>query len=429
MIWGCLIGLPAYLIAEISQETSLPASLFGEGAVTEDVSGLFYLVNGILCLFVVEAVRRPTVVSVWIPLRRATALGPLLSVPAFFIHEELSTINEWTQLPEWAWVLVASVLVFVISRAARIRDRARGPALRPGLSPRQAAARRCRPSDSARRQPRRNRTPAGGGADALASASLRRRCFARRTASSGGAPAPGGKRRTPIRSQAPGGCSAESSMAALSRSTDWRHRSVRRAVSRRPGATRSRRAGRQSAALLRRRALRRPCGRNRSGRQRARAAGEPRPRCGDRLCVMSTARRLQKRIEVLEGQPRACFSATLKTGSAQSASQPRARTLRRRCSGGDHDEPAAATSRGRSRLRLRRLRHAVRLRLRRGALRRRARGEARGADGAVARQAASVHVAQQPAEPLRRLLAGDRRRARLRPRKPRRSTRRAYASA
>ncbi len=84
--------------------------------MTEDVSGLIYLVNGVLCLFVVEAVRRPTVISVWVPLRRATALGLLLSVPAFFIHEELNTINEWTQLPEWAWVLVASVLIFVISR-------------------------------------------------------------------------------------------------------------------------------------------------------------------------------------------------------------------------------------------------------------------------------------------------------------------------
>ena len=117
VIWGCLIGLPAYLIAEISQETSLPASLFGEAALTEDLSGLFYLVNGILCVFVVEAVRRPTVVSVWIPLRRATVLGLLLSAPAFFVHEELSTINEWTRLPDWAWVAVASVLVFLIARA------------------------------------------------------------------------------------------------------------------------------------------------------------------------------------------------------------------------------------------------------------------------------------------------------------------------
>ena len=116
VIWGCLIGLPAYLIAEASMETSLPATLFGVGAVTEDVSGLIYLVNGILCLFVVEAVRRPTVVNVWIPLRRATLLGLLLSVPAYFVHEEFSTINEWTNLPEWAWVLVASALIFLLSR-------------------------------------------------------------------------------------------------------------------------------------------------------------------------------------------------------------------------------------------------------------------------------------------------------------------------
>jgi hypothetical protein len=33
------------------------------------------------------------------------------------VHEELNTINEWTSLPEWARVLVASGLVFVISRA------------------------------------------------------------------------------------------------------------------------------------------------------------------------------------------------------------------------------------------------------------------------------------------------------------------------
>jgi hypothetical protein len=116
VIWGCLIGLPAYLIAEVSQETSLPASLLGADVITEDMSGFFYLVNGVLWLFVVEAVRRPTVVSVWIPLRRATALGLLLSIPAFLIHEELGTVNELTQLPEWAWVLLASLLVFAISR-------------------------------------------------------------------------------------------------------------------------------------------------------------------------------------------------------------------------------------------------------------------------------------------------------------------------
>ena len=116
VIWGCLIGLPANLMGEIWQETSLPNSLFGVAAATDDIVGLFYLVNGILCLFVVEAVRRRTVVSVWVPLRRVTVLGLLLSLPAFLIHEELNTVHEWTALPEWAWVLLASVLVYLISR-------------------------------------------------------------------------------------------------------------------------------------------------------------------------------------------------------------------------------------------------------------------------------------------------------------------------
>lgn len=117
VIWGCLIGLPASLLAELWQVTSVASSLFGAGAGTEDLVGYLYLVNAALCLFVVEAVRRPTVVSVWVPLRRATLLGLVLSLPAFLIHEELSTVHEWTELPEWAWMLVASILVFIISRA------------------------------------------------------------------------------------------------------------------------------------------------------------------------------------------------------------------------------------------------------------------------------------------------------------------------
>jgi hypothetical protein len=93
VIWGCLIGLPAYLLAEVTQITSLPTDLFGIGALSEDVFGLIYLVNGLLCLFVVEAVRRDSVVNVSIPLRRATVLGLLLSVPAFFLHQEIDVVD------------------------------------------------------------------------------------------------------------------------------------------------------------------------------------------------------------------------------------------------------------------------------------------------------------------------------------------------
>ena len=117
VIWGCLIGLPAYLIAELSQETSLFNELWGQGLASEEIAGALYLVNGVLCLFVVEAVRRRTVVNVWIPLRRATAFGLLLSVPVLFLHKQIETIDEYIHMPYWAWLAVASGLVYLIARA------------------------------------------------------------------------------------------------------------------------------------------------------------------------------------------------------------------------------------------------------------------------------------------------------------------------
>jgi hypothetical protein len=127
VIWGCLIGLPAYLLAQLSQETSLFSHLLGGGQAPEEAAGALSLVNGILCLFVVEAVRRPTVVNVWIPLRRATAFGLLLSVPALFLHKQIETIDEYIHMPDWAWVVVASGLVYLLARghelATELMDR------------------------------------------------------------------------------------------------------------------------------------------------------------------------------------------------------------------------------------------------------------------------------------------------------------------
>jgi hypothetical protein len=116
VIWGCLIGLPAYLLAQLSQETSLFGQFLGEGQAPEEVAGALSLVNGILCLFVVEAVRRQSVVNVWIPLRRATAFGLLLSMPVLFLHKQIETIDEYIHMPDWAWVVVASGLVYLIAR-------------------------------------------------------------------------------------------------------------------------------------------------------------------------------------------------------------------------------------------------------------------------------------------------------------------------
>ena len=92
----------------------------GQGAASEEVAGALFLVNGILCLFVVEAVRRPTVVNVSIPLRRATVFGLLLSVPVLFLHKQIETIDEYIHLPYWAWLAVASALVYLIARGHEV---------------------------------------------------------------------------------------------------------------------------------------------------------------------------------------------------------------------------------------------------------------------------------------------------------------------
>jgi hypothetical protein len=127
VIWGCLIGLPAYVLAQLSQQTSAFDGLFDSSLAAEEVAGALFLVNGILCLFVVEAVRRPTVVNVFIPLRRATAFGLLLSVPVLFLHKQIETIDEYIHMPDWAWVVVASGLVYLIARghefATEVMDR------------------------------------------------------------------------------------------------------------------------------------------------------------------------------------------------------------------------------------------------------------------------------------------------------------------
>jgi hypothetical protein len=69
---------------------------------------------------VFEAVRRPRVVTVGIPLRRVTILGLLLSVPTLFLHQEIEhlreSISESFTLPSWIWITIVAALLFLISR-------------------------------------------------------------------------------------------------------------------------------------------------------------------------------------------------------------------------------------------------------------------------------------------------------------------------
>jgi hypothetical protein len=124
VIYGCLIGLPAIILADAAEYTSLLANLLGSERLQEEVWGLVRLVNGVLCLLVFEAVRRPRVVTISIPLRRVTILGILLSVPALMLHEGIGYIrhgvDEHLALPAWTWFLITAALVFVITRLHEI---------------------------------------------------------------------------------------------------------------------------------------------------------------------------------------------------------------------------------------------------------------------------------------------------------------------
>ena len=116
VIWGCLIGLPAYVLSGIMGSTTLWHALWTQASIPQHLTGLLLLINGVLGWFVFEAVRRPRIVSVSIPLRRITMFGLVLSVPALFAHEEIQHLQETLKLPGWAWIAFASVLLFVISR-------------------------------------------------------------------------------------------------------------------------------------------------------------------------------------------------------------------------------------------------------------------------------------------------------------------------
>jgi drug/metabolite transporter (DMT)-like permease len=114
VLWGCLIGLPSFLLAELASETTTFEAALGF-TPSDDIIGLLYLVNGVLCLFVFEAVPSERVVSVWIPIRRVTILAFIFTAPALFLHEQVQRVEEQFTLPDWAWLGLAVFVSFVIS--------------------------------------------------------------------------------------------------------------------------------------------------------------------------------------------------------------------------------------------------------------------------------------------------------------------------
>jgi hypothetical protein len=116
VIWGSVIGLPAFIVAAILQSTTLWRVIPGVTTVPPDLVAALYGLHGLFGWFVFEAVRRPSVISVSVPLRRISVFGVMLSVPALFLHQQIEHLNEWLELPPWGFVVFGSVLLFLIGR-------------------------------------------------------------------------------------------------------------------------------------------------------------------------------------------------------------------------------------------------------------------------------------------------------------------------
>jgi hypothetical protein len=119
VIWGCVIGLPTYIFAEICQSSDLLYHLWGISP-SPALIGLLYLPNGVLAYFASQAVWERRVISVSIPLRHGTVLAALslaMGVPVFQLHEKINAVEEDLRLPGWIWpLLVAPVLLLVLQR-------------------------------------------------------------------------------------------------------------------------------------------------------------------------------------------------------------------------------------------------------------------------------------------------------------------------
>jgi hypothetical protein len=116
VIWGCGIGLPAFIVAAILQSTTLWRLIPGVTNVPPDLVAMLYGLHGLFGWFVFEAVRRPHVVSVSIPLRRISVFGLMLSAPALLLHQQIEHLDDWLNMPAWSFFVVGSVLIFLIGR-------------------------------------------------------------------------------------------------------------------------------------------------------------------------------------------------------------------------------------------------------------------------------------------------------------------------
>lgn len=125
VIWGCLIGLPAFIFADSNEATTLWNDylwrpFFSGWTPSEALLDSLFLLNGLLAVAVFEAVRRHRVVNVSFHIRRGTA-ALAVSLAALLIIEYFHrNLEEWLNshgLEAWVYTALAVFLTFTVGRS------------------------------------------------------------------------------------------------------------------------------------------------------------------------------------------------------------------------------------------------------------------------------------------------------------------------
>ena len=125
VLWGCLIGLPAFIFADSNEATTLWQQylwdpFFHGWTPPEWLLGLLYFGNGLLGLAIFKAVRDRRVVNVSLPLRRGTA-ALLVAVVALIIielvHMRVEGYVEERHLGPEVYAGLALILTVIFSKA------------------------------------------------------------------------------------------------------------------------------------------------------------------------------------------------------------------------------------------------------------------------------------------------------------------------
>ncbi len=70
VLWGCAIGIPAFILADSNEATTFWRGTWLDLSDSEDAIEFFFLVSGVTALFISEAIRKRRVISVSLALRR-----------------------------------------------------------------------------------------------------------------------------------------------------------------------------------------------------------------------------------------------------------------------------------------------------------------------------------------------------------------------